>query len=244
MPRHHPASTEPLTADRPEVQRIIALLEKTPLALKDYHAIGEQVSRLARDTTVAHRGSKWRETLAELVGCSASTLNKALQFREAYEAKDLPALEELELGWSRLAIALGIPNKKERQRLLQKAKEKDWTEQELRRAIQQRLGKRRGGGRPRREVRSQGLLADLSELVSLTQRWIEFHAEVWAEGQKGHLDEAEKLTGDVRESVAALLETASETLQTLQKQSKAARAVVAAWRISCRLQVKKRRQGR
>jgi hypothetical protein len=64
--------------------------------------------------------------------------------------------------------------------------------------------------------------------VNLTERWIEFHAGIWAKGQKGYLDEAAGLDEGVRKTVTSLLEKARGKLRTLQKGSKAARAAVAA----------------
>jgi hypothetical protein len=48
-----------------------------------------------------------------------------MQFRDAYQRNDLPALEELQVNWSRLATALGIEDREERHDLLRQAKEKN-----------------------------------------------------------------------------------------------------------------------
>jgi hypothetical protein len=60
--------------------------------------------------------------VAELAGCSVSTLTKAMQFRLAYQQEDLPELEELKVGWSRLTIALAVEDRDQRHELLVEAK--------------------------------------------------------------------------------------------------------------------------
>src|SRR5262249_26073454 len=137
-----------LTAERREVKRIITALKKAPLALSDYFAVGEQMRRLSADDAVTRRGARWRDRVAELAGCSVSTLTKAMQRRRAYEEADLAALEALGVGWSRLTIALAVPDRERRHELLREAKEKGWGERELQRAIQQLKGSKRAGGRP------------------------------------------------------------------------------------------------
>jgi hypothetical protein len=100
------------------------LLSQKPLTLADYHAIGEQMDRLERDTSVVGRGRGWRQRVAEILGRSEATLSKCLQFVNCYEPGDLAELAELkrlQVGWVQLCFALGIPDKKKRHRLLQRA---------------------------------------------------------------------------------------------------------------------------
>ena len=58
-----------------------------------------------------------------MLGRSESTLNKALQFRRSYEAAELPELERLGVGWSRLTVALAVKDKQRRHRVLRRAKQ-------------------------------------------------------------------------------------------------------------------------
>jgi hypothetical protein len=229
-PQPHQQVNQELTAAHREVMKIAALLRKTPLDLKDYFAIGEQMRRLSYDTSIAWRGSNWRETLAKLVDCSPSTLTKALQFRLAYEAEKLPDLEELDVGWSWLTIALGVKDSVQRHALLRKAKEKRWGERELQRAIQQLKGGRRGGGRPRREMVRQGVVADVCELTRLTQLWAEFHDRVWHPGQKAYLDEIGRLEDAALANLPRLLFEAWDGVAALQRRCKEAIAIIASLR--------------
>jgi hypothetical protein len=211
-----------LTAERREVKRIASLLKKSPLTLADYHAVGEQMQRLSADDAVNRRGSRWRDRVAELAGCSVSTLTKALQFRQAYQPEDLAELQQMGVGWSRLTIALAVADRGRRHDLLCEAKEKGWGERELQRAIQQLKGSKRAGGRPRKRMTSQGPLADAAELLRLTELWLGFEQDVWS--RSGAAD----LTG-LDENAAAnlrrLLEQAARSLKQLQGRAREARAL-------------------
>jgi hypothetical protein len=227
MPRKPPNSTEPgLTAGRSEVKALQALIGKPVLSLKDYYNAGELVRRLSKDRGVAHRGSNWRQQLAELVGCSASTLTKTMQFCNAYEAEGLGELEALGVGWSRLTIALAVDDAKDRHRLLRQAKKDNWNERELQRAIQQKRGSRRRGGRHRRRMRGQGLLADRAELMRLTKLWTDFHEQVWSKGADGYLNEAERLDDDGRANLTGLLDEAISAFRELAVRGGTAETVV------------------
>jgi hypothetical protein len=221
-----------LTADRREVRRLMALLAKRPLGLRDYHALGEQVRLLSQDEAVAQRGSGWRDRLAELVGCSVATLNKALQFRQAYEEDELPTLERLGVGWSMLTVALTVAKKGDRHKLLREARDAGWAERDLQRAIQQKRKTRRGGGRPRAEPKGHGLLADLAELTSLTQAWLLWHRKVWAASGGAYEAEADALPEDAREAFREQLEEARSGLDALLKEGRQAKEVLAALRKS------------
>lgn len=164
--------------------------------------------------------------MSELVGCSPLTLTKALQFRLTYEPKDLPEVAELGIGWSWLTIVLGVEDRKQRHDLLRKAKEGGWGERELQRAIQQLKGGRRGGGRPQRELMSQGIIADLCELIRLTQLWGDFYEKVWSAKQDGYPAEVRHLQGPALDNLMALLDDARARLKDLANQSKDARATV------------------
>jgi hypothetical protein len=223
MPRQQTDEAAPtLTAERREVKRIVALLKKAPLRLADYFAIGEQMQRLSADAAVAHRGSKWRDKVAELAGCSVSTLTKAMQFQLAYQQADVPALEEQGIGWSRLTIALAVEDRRQRHELLREAKEKGWGDRQLQRAIQQHKGSKRRGGRPRKQMTSQGALADAAELVRLTGLWLEFDEKVWTHTRAAGL---RNLNADAASNLAGLLKEAREGLKRLQSRCKEARAV-------------------
>jgi hypothetical protein len=227
MPRQAaalPPATSALTSDRLEVQQITRLLQKSPLGLRDYFEIGTIMQRLADDPTLRRRGARWRERLAELVTCSISTLNKALHFRRSYAESDLPILEELGVGWSRLTIALVVRDPRKRRQFLEKAKAEAWSDRDLHRAIQGQRGILKTGGRPRRTARSQGIVGDLAELLRLTRPWIDFHDSVIAPGKEGYEKEARKLSGDAETSLRELLDRAGPQLKDLARRIKEVRA--------------------
>jgi hypothetical protein len=132
------------------------------------------------------------------------------------------------VGWSCVTVALAIPNKKERQRLLTRAVKDGWDDQGLQRENQRLRGTRRGGGRPRRRPRSHGLLADLGELERLTDFWLDFHDTVFAGGRQTYVAEVEKMTPEARDSVGEHVVHAVEQLQRLQERSEKALIVLKA----------------
>lgn len=219
-------SPSSLTLERREVQRIVTVLKKVNLGLADYHALGEQMRRLSEDPTVSRRGGHWRARVAELVGCSTSTLTKALQFRRAYEKEDLPALEELGVGWSRLTVSLAIANAQQRLLLLRKARDEKWGDREVQRAIQQQRGVRRGGGRPRKPPRSQGVLADLVELGRLTEIWQLYHERVTRAHQGEYPSQVRTLDEAGRQTLAQTVTEVQAQLKNLRRQVQEVRTVI------------------
>jgi hypothetical protein len=204
---------------RTELRRLRRLFEHRPLTLPAYHAIGEQLRRLAEDPAVAVRGSDWRAELAQILGQSKSTLNKCLQFRVSYEEDELAQVEGLGAGWAYLTVALGVPDKKKRHRLLRRARAEGWNGRELQRAVQRLKGSRRGGGRPRRRPRGHGLRADLLELTRLAELWTDFHARVWEQGQEGYAGELAAMAPAAREGVRLELDRAAQQVRRLRKQA-------------------------
>jgi hypothetical protein len=194
------------------------LLSQKPLTLADYHAVGEQMHRLERDTSVVERGRGWRKRVAEILGTSDSTLSKCLQFFNSYEPAELAELERLEVGWVQLCFALGIPDKKKRHRLLQRAQEEGWGQKTLRREVHRLKGSYRGGGRPRQPEKSRGCLPDASELVVRTQQWSAFYKQAWLGNDQKYSAELDKLSDEGRESLERVLADAEQKLQTLHQQ--------------------------
>lgn len=200
---------------RQELRRLTRLFRKPRLTLPDYYAVGECLRRLEAEPSVS--GVKgWRVKLAEQLGCSRSTLDKCLQFRHAYARKELGGLKRLGIGWAQLTIALGVGKKHERQRLLARARKEGWGQRELQRAIQRLKGSRRGGGRPRKGPKGQGLLADLSELLRRADLLAEFGEGVWAGQQQAYAKELGAMPGPAKEAVKALLAAAVERLKALR----------------------------
>jgi hypothetical protein len=217
-PRPAPGTPE-LDPERTELRRLTRLFEHKPLTLPHYHAIGEQLRRLSEDPAVAIRGSHWRAELAQILGQSKSTLNKCLQFRTSYEETELDEVEGLGAGWAYLTIALGIPNRTRRHQLLRRARAEGWNGRELQRVVQRLKGSRRGGGRPRRQPRGQGLRADLLELTRLTELWTDFHARVWEPGEEGYAEELGTLTSEAREGLRLELARAAQEVRRLRQQA-------------------------
>ena len=162
-------------------------------------------------------GTGWRKKLAEHLGVSDSTLGKCRQFRRRYKKEDLPELEEQGVQWAHLSISFGIESKKDRFLILKRAKKYHWGERELQREIQRIKGACRGGGRPRKEPKSRGLLADVLELCSRAEAWNQFFQTVCAQSLADGADSV-----DARIDVDALrkqLKHAGEEVQTLHRES-------------------------
>jgi hypothetical protein len=207
---------------------MVRLLRRKPLTLADYYAIGEQMDRLERDTSVVGHGRGWRQRVAEILETSDSTLSKCLQFFNRYQPGDLAELERLEVGWVQLCFALGIPGKKKRHRLLQQARDKGWGQKALRREVHRLKGSYRGGGRPRKPEKSRGCLADASELVLRTQQWSSFYEQAWLGNDKKYIAELDRLSDEGRDSLERVLGDAEQKLQTLHQQCAASLATVTA----------------
>jgi len=184
--------------------------------LADSHAVGEQLRRSDEDDNVSSLKG-WRGQVARLLGKSESTLNKALQFRRSYQADELPELERLGVGWSRLTVALAVKDKQKRHRLLKRAKQEGWDNRSLQRQLQQPRGGSRGGGRPRREPEGHGLVPDTAELVRLTEVWGDFFSKVWVASQKEYATEVGKMTVEGKKGVRRLLDEAADKVKELRR---------------------------
>jgi hypothetical protein len=222
-----------LDRNREEVQKLTSLFQRHPLTVADYHAIGEQMARLADDKDVTTRGSNWKKKVAELVGSSESTLTKCLQFYEAYKEQedDLAELQELHVPWMHLVIALGISDKEKRHRLLRRARDKNWSQDDLRHEARQMKGTYRGGGRKLKVRKSRGCLADASRLVRLTGQWAHFYQQAWDGNEKKYLAELDRLTDKAaRAALRGVLDDAEKKLQVLQGQCQSTLKTVQALR--------------
>ena len=202
------------------VNALKKLLGKHPRTLLVYHDIGTQLKRIGESFG---RGTNWRKKLAEELGVSDSTLGKCLQFRQRFEAEDIPHLQHLEIPWAHLAISFGIRNKQKRLRLLAKAKTHGWGERELRREIQHVNGTCRGCGRKCKQPKSGGQLADVNELARLSEGWNRFYIEVCARSLEdvGDIDRPvgakalRKQLQHARLRVQALRRAAGEALRSI-----------------------------
>jgi hypothetical protein len=201
---------------RPELRRIKKLLAARPPALAAYHAVGEQLRRLAEDPGVSALAG-WRQRAAQAAGISESTLNKCLQFRREYEGGELAALESLEPRWGRLSTALAVKDKRKRHALLRRARREGWDDRALQLEAQRLRAGPRGGGRPRKEYRSHGLVADLGELARLSEVWADFHGRVWDAQQAAYAAELQKLPPPAREELGRALAAARKRLGELRR---------------------------
>jgi hypothetical protein len=196
-----------------------SLLLRVPRRLDDYYDIGEQMESLECLIAAAPgkaRGNNWRQQLARNLEVSDSTLSKCLQFRRRFKKGDLPRLKKLKTTWALLSISFGIEDKKERFSLLEKAIEDGWDDRTLQREIHRRKGTCRGGGRKRKEPRSQGLLADVLELAIVSEMWNRFYEKVWAQYQNGTTRGQKHIDADVLQKQ---LNHAAEMVEALQTDS-------------------------
>jgi hypothetical protein len=220
-----PTDRFPGLADRPEVRAIAARLADKPLALRDYHAVGRQLGKLADNPAVACRGSGWRRAVADAVArtapVSVATLNKCLQFARAYAAAEVATLERVEPRWGVVSRALGVADRARRDALLRQAASEGWSEDRVRDAVMRaRPGLSRGGGRERAGPRPAGLRADLGTLLRLTRAWTAFYRAGLGDDPDRYAREAAKLAradpvrlgrrvAQLEEAVGVLLEGAA-----------------------------------
>ena len=196
-----------------------SLLLREPRRLDDYYDIGEQMESLDRLIAAAPgtaRGNNWRKQLAQSLEVSDSTLSKCLQFRRRFRRRDLPRLKQLKTTWVLLSISFAIRNKEERFSLLAKATNDRWDDRTLQREIHRRNGTCRGGGRKRKEPRSQGLLADVIELARQSGIWNRFYETVWAQYQNGAARGQKRIDAD---NLRKQLNHAAEMVDALQTES-------------------------
>ncbi|MDB5313267.1 MAG: hypothetical protein JWO38_7469, partial [Gemmataceae bacterium] len=87
---------------------------------------------------------------------------------------------------------------------------------------------RRGvGGRPRKPTRGLDPEGALRELGRLTDKWVEFHGEVFGEvGQEEWVGLGRATDPGRREALRALVRTAEVSLRDLERAVRAARATV------------------
>jgi hypothetical protein len=145
-----------------------------------HHAVGVHVGRLRPDQP---HGTHWLRQLAEALGPSKELLAKSSRFTELYPGKAYFAvLEEMGVNWTRLYFSLAVPDEKARHALLREAVAKNWSDEDLRFAVQQRYpSKRRGiGGRPRRKLTAYGPEVALRELGRRCKDLTAYHAAAWA----------------------------------------------------------------
>jgi hypothetical protein len=213
-----PPDPASLAGERKEIRALARLLRRPPQTLADYYAIGERMHALGEDEARTGYGSGWRKTIADLLGRSESTLTKCLHFFKDCTRGELAALEELGAGWAQLGVAFSVKDKKERLELLKRAKREDWGQKELRREVCRLKGKPRGGGRPRKEERSRGCLADAVELARRAGLYGDSYRQAWSGNEAKYLAEVANLTGDARVGMERALADAEEKLKTLRGQ--------------------------
>jgi hypothetical protein len=150
-----------------------------------HHAVGLCVQRLRPEQT---RGTNWSGKLAEALGPSKELLEKSLRFTELYpEDKDVQPMVQMGVNWTRLYFSFAVPDEKARHTLLREAVANNWSDADLRFAVQQRYpSKRRGvGGRPRRKLTGHGPEVALRELGRRCKDLAAYHAEAWSAVKKG-----------------------------------------------------------
>ena len=136
------------------------------------------------------------------------------------EMPDRPGISRTDLWEQKTPAALAVEDRQKRHELLHKVKEQGWGERELQRAIQQLKGSKRGGGRPRKEMHSQGTLADDAELLRLTELWLKFDEKVWCHSR---VADHRGLDGHALLALNRMLEDAVDKLKRLQSRARGAR---------------------
>jgi hypothetical protein len=169
------------TGQRPRFAELAHRIDQHRTDLSWYHAVGKLVRELHDAIPAARRGAGWAKALAGALGVSPSLLQKAGRFVELYPAvKDYKPLADLGLDWTRLYLTFAVKGRQARQAFQRRAVREGWTPQQVRFRIQQAQGSRqRAGGRPRRLPSGYGPEVALREMARLSQRWREFHEQIW-----------------------------------------------------------------
>jgi hypothetical protein len=169
------------TGQRPRFAELARLVAQHRTDLGWYHAVGKLVRELHDAIPAARRGTGWAAALAGALGVSPSLLQKATRFVQLYPSpQDVKRLGKLGLDWTRLYLTFAVQGRKTRQAFQRRAVREGWTPLEVRFRIQQAQGSRqRAGGRPRRLPSGYGPEVALREMARLSQRWREFHEQIW-----------------------------------------------------------------
>ncbi|MDB5314139.1 MAG: hypothetical protein JWO38_8341 [Gemmataceae bacterium] len=128
-----------------------------------------------------------------------------------------------------MSFALTVQNLNARHALLREAARRGWSPQRVRFEAQSRYPtNRRGvGGRPRKPARGLDPEGVLRELGRLTDRWVEFHAQVLGcVGPEEWVGLARAPDSGRRAALRALVRTAEMSLRDLERAGRAARATV------------------
>jgi hypothetical protein len=168
---------------RPRFAALARLIDQHRTDLGWYHAVGKLVRELHDAIPAAQRGTGWATALAGALGVSPSLLQKGTRFVELYPtAKDFKPLTDLGLDWTLLYLTFAVKGRKMRQAFQRRAVREGWSPQEVRFRIQQKQGSRqKAGGQPRRLPAGYGPEVALREMARLSQRWQQFHAQIWEE---------------------------------------------------------------
>jgi len=182
-----------------EVKAITQLLAKPAKSLRDYFDVGDYLAKLAsRSEVIAMKG--FRAEVAKVVGVSTETLSKCCQVREKYTAEQLTALERRGVGWGLLTSSFRIADRKRRDRLLKQAIDEEWNGADLGRAIRGLTKSGRGGGRPRRALKSHGLFSDVEQIGSLSEQFNAFLG-VWTGQLETYRAELQDLSDEDRQAL-------------------------------------------
>jgi hypothetical protein len=183
VPQSGQAGLQQATADGPAAPlRCTGLVDQHRTDLAWYHAVGKLVRHLHDAIPAARRGTGWAAALADALGVSPSLLQKATRFVLLYPSpQDVQRLGRLGLDWTHLYLTFAVEDAR-RSAFQERAVREGWTPQEVRFRIQQAQGSRqRAGGRPRRLPAGYGPEVALREMARLSQRWQEFHEQIWEE---------------------------------------------------------------
>jgi hypothetical protein len=95
--------------------------------LERYRALGDLVARMIPPVSAGRGEIRWLRGPAAALNCSHTHLQKALRFRQEYpHRKDVRALQKLHVKWTLVNIAMAVPNKEDRHKLLEEAADKNW----------------------------------------------------------------------------------------------------------------------
>lgn len=172
-----------------------------------HHRLGSLINDL-----VSHRGvygTHQNDEVSEVLRLNPQRVYRLREFARRYALTRVKSLVRSapKLSFAHITVLLSITNQPERRRFEQRLVKFSWTATELRRAVRERFGARRAGGRPLKVRSAAEAIGEMKErLNALNAFWNEHQAVILAAAKSGRGDKS-----------AQRLRELSATLQQLAK---------------------------
>lgn len=157
--------------------------------------------------------------LADALRLNMDSVLKARAFAERYTLEEVQDFVKKNFSWSHVRQYVSLPEKY-RLSIPQEAYERGLDVRATAKLIQQKLGRRSQGGRPRGGSKgTPGLVSVLKQMRAMTEKWIEQNDSVWA---KDGLPQVSSLSDDeITSDIVADMELLVDNLDMLSKRAAA-----------------------